>query len=133
MINQEFIQETDCLINRIQARKVRLQNGNVLVAKVKTDRVTAGGLYLSDTTTEKEDYKSGFARILALPETVDEQSPSLTVGDYVLHSHEARYQPYPPSLREVLDYLVEDKFIYAIQDNEVILTIASEDLKHAIK
>lgn len=128
MINKEFIAETDKIIEKIRLRGVKLENGNMLVAKVKNDRVTKGGLYLSDASVEKEDFKSGYARVLALPENTDESSPRLRVGDYVLHSHEARYMPYPSAIRDVLDHLVEEKTIYAVQDNEVILSVSAEVL-----
>jgi hypothetical protein len=125
MINKEFIAETDKLIGKIAERGVKLENGNMLVAKVKSDRQTKGGLFLSEDHAEIQDYHSGFARILALP-PLREEDAQLKVGDYIMHSHEARYLPYGPAIREVLDYFVEDKFIYAVQDAEVILHIPKE-------
>lgn len=122
MINKGFIEETDKLIAQIQARGIKLENGNVLVAKVKTDRVTSGGIHLADDHAAREDQKHGFGRVLALPPMV-EGDADLKIGDYVLHSHEARYKPYVPALREILDVQVDDNFIYSVQDSEVILTI----------
>lgn len=128
MINAEFIKETDKLIEKIKERGIRLENGNVLVAKVKTDRMTKGGLYMADDHAKREDYKNGFARILALP-PMTEDDAKLSVGDYILHSHESRYKVYPDAIREVLDYIVEDDLIFSVQDNEVILTIKADQFK----
>ena len=128
MINAEFIKETDKLIEKIKERGIRLENGNVLVAKVKTDRMTKGGLYMADDHAKREDYKNGFARILALP-PMTEDDAKLSVGDYILHSHESRYKVYPDAIREVLDYIVEDDLIFSVQDNEVLLTIKADQFK----
>jgi co-chaperonin GroES (HSP10) len=125
MINKDFIAETNKLIEKIKERGIKLENGNVLVAKVKTDRVTSGGILLADDHAEREDYKSGFARIIALPPMV-EGDADLKIGQYVMHSHEARYKPYTPALREVLDTYVDDNFVYSVQDSEVILTVPEE-------
>jgi len=126
MINKTFIEETDKIIARLKDRGVVLENGNVLVAKVKTDRVTKGGIILADDAVDLEDYHNGFARILALPRLLDSQNgdADLKVGDYVLHSHEARYKPYTPALREMLDLVIEDNFVYAVQDADVIITVS---------
>lgn len=120
MINQDFIRETDAIINQLFERQIRFEHGNVLVAKVKMERVTPGGVIISDDYAAQEEFKSGFARILALPSGYD---GLLTIGQYVIFSHEARYKLYPAALREVLGMNVADNFLYTVQDNNIILTI----------
>jgi co-chaperonin GroES (HSP10) len=131
VINPEFVAETDKIIEKIQERGIQLENGNVLVAKVKLERRTPGGLVLSEDSLKKEDYKNGLARILALPSNLglSEGDAKLKVGDYIMHTHEARYLPYVDSIREVLDVMVDKEFIYAVQDAEVILTIGADKFK----
>lgn len=126
MINKNFIEDTNKVINAVKERGISLEHGNVLVAKVKVDRMTAGGIHIHDDYADREEFKSGFARILALP---SDYSGPLKVGQYVMFSHEARYKLYISSLREVLGLEVIDNFVYAVQDNNVILTI-SEEVMH---
>ncbi len=126
MINKNFIADTDTLIKQIRARGIRFEHGNVLVAKVKADRITKGGIHLTESATHVEEFKTGFARVLALPS--DYGSGPLKVGQYVMFSHEARYYPYPASLSEVLGLEIIKEFLYTVQDNNVILTIEAETL-----
>lgn len=129
MINTDFKKETDALIERVKARGIKLENGNVLVAKVKVD-TKIGSIHLADGYTSREDNKQGFGRILALPGNLglSEGDAKLKVGDYIIYSHEARYLPYVEAVREVLGTLVEEKFIFAVQDSEIVLHIPVEAL-----
>lgn len=126
MINKNFIEDTNKIIDSIEKRGIKLEHGNVLVAKVKIDRVTSSGIHLADDYADKEDYKRGFARILAMPS--DYIGP-LAVGQYVLFSHEARYKLYITAIREILDIQVIDDFLYTVQDNNIIMTIESETIE----
>lgn len=130
MINEAFKKETDTLIEKIGARGIKLENGNVLVAKVKVDKVSSGGIILADAAVDRDDYKQGFGRVLALPGNLGlrEGDAKLAVGDYVIFSHEARYVPYVEAVREMFGSLVEEKFIIAVQDSEVIMHIPSAQL-----
>lgn len=125
MINKNFIEDTDKIIEQVKNRGINLEHGNVLVAKVKVDRVTAAGLHLADDYLDKENYKSGFARIIALP---SDYAGPLKAGQYVMFSHEARYKLYLMTIREVLGINVIDDFLYVVQDNDVILTVNAETL-----
>ena len=129
MINKQFIKDSDQIIQAVRERGVKLEHGNVLVAKVQMDRKTAGGITLVDDYVDREEYKAGFARILALPEGFGGPSDAdLKVGQYVIFSHEARYKPYLTALREVLGLEIIDNFVYTVQDNNIILTIDAEKL-----
>ena len=125
MINKNYIEETNKLITTVIERGIKFEHGNVLVAKVKVDRITSSGIHLSDDYADKEEYKSGFARIIALP--TDYEGP-LQVGQYVMFSHEARYKLYLTSIREILGLPVDDNMLYAVQDNNIILTIDKDKL-----
>lgn len=129
MINPDFIKTTDQIISQIKKRNVRLENGNVLVAKVKVDRMTKGGLILAEDHAQREDYHNGLSRILALPSNLglSEGDAKLQIGDYILHSHEARYRPHPEGLREMLDMLVDNDFIFVVQDSEVLMSLSPTD------
>jgi hypothetical protein len=127
MINENFIRDTSTLIEKIKTRGIKFLHGNVLVAKVKIDRVSKGGIHIyTEQSAKVEEYKTGFARILALEEGY---SGALAVGQYIMFSHEARYYPYPSSLGEVLGVEIIPDFLYTVQDNNVILTIESEILE----
>lgn len=119
MINQKFVEDTNALIALFKERQVRVHNGNIIIAKVMLDRVTKGGLLLSEEHVEREEYKSGFGRILAI---ADEANP-FKVGDYIIFSHEARYKPYISAVRELLGIEVPDNVLYSVQDNEPIMSI----------
>lgn len=125
MINKNFIKDTDQVIEKLAVRGIKFEHGNVLVAKVKVDRVTSAGIHIADDYADREEYKSGFARILALPS--DYEGP-LKIGQYVMFSHEGRYKLYLSSIREVLGLEVIDNFLYTVQDNNIILTIDQEIL-----
>lgn len=129
MIQKEYVELTDTLIKQIQAREIVLENGNCLIAKVKAEEVTKGGIIKA--STETEDYLRGFGRVLSCPRNLrpkDENDNVLDadvhVGDYIVHSHEARYKPYPKCLEEILDIegIPEDVF-YVVQDKDIILRI----------
>lgn len=126
MINEAFKKTTDQLINAIQDNRIQFENGNVLIAKVRVDRITSGGIHIHDDYADREEFKSGFARILALP---NNYSGSFRVGQYILFSHETRYYLYPAAIREILQIEIEKNFLYTVQDNNIILTIESENLK----
>lgn len=130
MINAEFIQETDALIERVKEREIQLENGNMLVAKVRVDTKTAGGLFLSDDAVKLKEYHSGFGRILALPNNLGlaEGDAKLRVGDYIIFTHESRYRVFEEAIREVLGSVVEKDTIFAVQDSEVILHISKEKI-----
>lgn len=128
MINKNFIEDTNKLIKQITDRQIRLEHGNVLVAKVKVDRITKGGIHLTEGMAKVEEFKTGFARVLALPSDYGDGGP-LHIGQYVMFSHEARYYPYPASLSEVLGLEIIPDFLYTVQDNNVILTV-SEFIMH---
>lgn len=128
MINEEFMKETDKIIARIKERGLRAENGNVLVAKVKVEQKTAGGLILSEDSTKIDNFHNGFARILALPPMTEDDAP-LKIGDFVFHSHEARYKIFDKAIREALDYIVEKDLIYSVQDSEIIFQIPVEKLQ----
>lgn len=130
MINAEFIQETDKLIALVKERGIQLENGNLLVAKVKVDTKTAGGLFLSDDTVHMKEYHSGFARILALPNNLGlgEGDAKLCVGDYICFTHESRYRLFDEAIREVMGQMIEKDSLFAVQDSEVILHIPKEKL-----
>jgi co-chaperonin GroES (HSP10) len=125
MVNKEFIEETDKIIQKIRERQIYLENGNVLVAKVKVEQKTAGGLILSEESTKTDNYQNGFGRILALP-PMQEGDAGLKVGDFIFHSHEARYKIFDRAIRECLDYLVEKDLIYSVQDSDVIFRVPKE-------
>lgn len=129
MINKSFIEETDRIIKQLADRKITFLHGNILVAKVKMDRLTSGGIIISDDYADREEFKSGFARLLALD---DGYSGPLSVGDYIMFSHEARYKLYPAAVREVLKIEVQDNFLYTIQDNNAILKVPKETLHENI-
>lgn len=130
MINAEFIQETDALIEKIKERSIQLENGNLLVAKVKVDTKTSGGLFLSDDTVKNKEYHSGFGRILALPNNLrpDEGDANLKIGDYICFTHESRYRLFEEAIREVLGTTIEKDLLFAVQDSEVILHISKEKI-----
>lgn len=125
MINKNFITDTDQIIEACQQQQLQFLHGNILIAKVKTDRITPGGIVLTDKTQHLEDYNSGFARIIALDS--DYEGP-LMVGDYILFPHDSRYKPKIESLREILKLEVIDDFLYTIQDNNVMIQIKKEVL-----
>ena len=126
MINKNFIEDTGILIKQITDRGIKLEHGNVLVAKVKVDRVTKGGIHLTEGQAKLEEYTRGFARILALPADYDEGP--LKVGQYVMFSHEARYMPHYACLSEILGLEIIPEFLYTVQDNNIILTIEAEKM-----
>lgn len=123
MINKNFIEDSNKITAQVKARGIKFEHGNVLVAKVKMDRVTSGGIVIADDYAEREEFKQGFARIIALPS--DYEGP-LKEGQYVMFTHESRYKPYVTALREILGLQVIDDFLYVVQDNNVILTVAAE-------
>lgn len=127
MINEKFIKDTNELIEQVKKRGINFIHGNVLVAKVKVDRQTPGGIIISDDYADREEFKSGFARIISLYE--DYEGP-LKVGQYIMFSHEARYKLYTSAFREVMGIEFPDNTLYTIQDNNAILTIA-EEILHA--
>jgi co-chaperonin GroES (HSP10) len=130
VINKEFIKETDQLIKAIKKRKITLVNGNVLVAKVKVDSVTKGGIILTDDTKDLESKKNGFGRILALPDGFGQEGDApLSVGQYVIYPHDEPYYPYVQTLRELLQIPIEDKFLYTVRDNNVLMTIPAEEIQ----
>lgn len=129
MINKEFIKDVTEVMAKLNGRKIMFLHGNVLIAKVKMDRITPGGIVISDDFAEREDFKSGFAKILALDEGYGGE---LKIGDYILFSHEARYKPYTPALREILGLQIPDNFLYTIQDNNVILRVPEEMLNERL-
>ena len=118
MINEKFVKDTDQLIQAFKERNVKIHSGNMIIAKVALDRVTKGGLLLSDSHVELEEYKQGFGRILAMAD----ESNQFKVGDYIIFSHEARYKPYINAVREFLGIEVPDNMVYAVQDNEPIMS-----------
>lgn len=126
MINKNFIEDTNKIITQVIERGIKLEHGNVLVAKVKVDRVTKGGIHLTESSAKTEEYKTGFARILALPS--DYGPGPLKVGQYVMFSHEARYYLYPSSFSEVLGLEIIKDFVYTVQDNNIILTIEQDKI-----
>lgn len=130
MINKAFIDETVKIMAKLAERQIKFLHGNILVAKVKMDRLTAGGIIISDDYADREEFKSGFAKILALDEGY---SGELKVGDYVMFSHEARYKLYTAALREILGHEVQDNFVYTVQDNNVILRVPEEVLHEKSK
>lgn len=121
MINAEFIKDCERVIEHLGDRKIFFEHGNVLIAKVKVDRMTKSGLHIADDYAKREEFKSGFAKILALPS--DYGGGPLRVGDYIMFSHEARYPLYLPAIREILGMEVEADLLWTVQDNNVILTI----------
>lgn len=125
MINKNFIEDTDKIMSAINTRGIKLEHGNVLVAKVKVERVTESGIHIADDYADREEYKRGFGRILALP--TDYEGP-LKVGQYVMFSHEARYKLYLTAIREILGINIIDDFLYTVQDNNVILTIEEGEM-----
>lgn len=120
MINKEFIRETNKLIKIFKSRGIAVENANMVVAKVKADEVTAGGLIIPKKMNEIKDYHNGLARIVALAPNCDKQ---YKVGDYVIHAHEARYKPFTDALREFLAYAVDEDFLFTISDNNVIMRL----------
>lgn len=125
MINTKFIAETDALINIFKLRQIAVENLNLVVAKVKSDEVTSGGIVIPKKATELKDYNNGLARIIAVAANCDEQYQP---GDYIIHSHEARYKPHEEALREFLGYLVEENLVYTLSDNNVIMRISKESV-----
>lgn len=126
MINKQFIEETDKLIEKFKSRKIEVNNGNLIVAKVKADEVTTGGLIIPKQANEIKDYHSGLARIIAVANNADSQYKP---GVYIIHSHEARYKILEDALREMLDYLVDENLIYSVQDNNVLMHMQAEDIQ----
>lgn len=127
MIKPEFIEETDKLIALIAERSIRCENGNLLVAKIRAEEKTAGGIILTDDTKKIEEYHNGFARILALP-PLAEGDAQLRVGDFVMFSHEARYKPHYKSLSEVFGQAIPENFLFTVPDNEIFFHIPKEKL-----
>lgn len=127
MINEEFMKETDKLIARIKERGLKAENGNLIVAKVKVEQKTAGGLILTEDSTRVDNTHNGFARILALPPMVDGDA-DLKVGDFVFFPHDNRYKIFDGAFRTALNYMVEKDLVYSVQDSEVIFKITAEDL-----
>jgi len=125
MINPEFIKETDKLIKAFESRKIATHNGNLIVAKVKADEVTPGGIIVPKKANELKNYHNGLARILSVADNADSRYKP---GQYVIHSHEARYKIFEEALREFLSDFVNEDTIYAVQDNNVIVSIESEIL-----
>lgn len=120
MINKEFVKETDKLIKLCKSRQIVVENANMLIAKVKADEVTAGGLILPKKANEVKDYNNGLARIIAVAANCDKQYKP---GQYIIHAHEARYKPFEDALREFLDYFVEENLLYTLSDNNVIMRL----------
>lgn len=125
MINQKFKEETDRLIARFKERAIGVTNGNLIVAKVKADEVTAGGIVIPSKANEVKNYHNGLARILAVADNADS---SYKPGMFVIHSHEARYKIFEDALREFLNDFVTEDMIYAVQDNNVIMTLGEEKI-----
>lgn len=123
MVNKLFIEESDRLISLFKDRQIAVDNCNLVVAKVKAEEITAGGLVIPKKATELKDYHSGLARIIAVASNADAHYKS---GDYIIHSHEARYKPHEEALREFLGYLVEENLVYTLSDNNVIMRIGQE-------
>lgn len=126
MINQRFIDETDKLINLFKSRNINTLNGNLIVAKVKADEVTSGGIVIPKKANELKNYHNGLARIISIADNADS---TYKPGMYVIHSHEARYKIFEEALREFLNDFIEEDTIYAVQDNNVILAVESEVLE----
>jgi len=118
MINKTFIEETDKLIELFKTQKIEVANGNLIVAKVKADEISAGGIFIPKEANRVKDYNNGLARIIAVADNADEKYKP---GQYIIHSHEARYKPHVDALREFLNNLVNDDFLFAVQDNNVIM------------
>lgn len=120
MINKSFIEESDKLIALFYSRKIAVANGNLIVAKVKADEVTSGGIVIPKKANEIKNFHNGLARIIAVADNADEK---YMPGMYVIHSHEARYKISEEALREFLKDFVNEDTIYSVQDNNVILHI----------
>jgi co-chaperonin GroES (HSP10) len=127
MLNPDFVKETDKLIAAVIERGIQCENGNVMVAKVRAEQKTSGGIILTDDTIKSEEYFNGFARILALP-PLGEGDPSLRVGDYVMFSYEARHKPHFKSLSEIFGFPVQENFVFLVPDNEIFFHISKEKI-----
>lgn len=124
MINEKFKEETDKLIKRFKNASIGVVNGNLIVAKVKADEVTPGGIVIPKKSNEIKNYHNGLARILAVADNADDKYKP---GMYIIHSHEARYKIFEEALREFLNDFIDEDTIYAVQDNNVILTLEGEE------
>jgi len=120
MINKNFIEETNKLIDLFKTRKISIHNGNLIVVKVKADEVTKGGIIVPKKANEIKNYHNGLARIVAVANNADS---CYEVGDYIIHSHEARYKIFEEALREFLGSFIEADMLFSVQDNNVILSM----------
>jgi hypothetical protein len=124
MINKQFIEDTDKLIEKIKSRGISVHHGNMIVAKVKSEEVTEGGILLPKSARDQKDYHNGLARVIA----VADQDYANLIGNYILHPHEARLKLHEDALREILNDYVEKDLVYAIQDNNVIMSVKGESI-----
>ena len=136
-VTKDFITITDKLIDLVKLRNIVLENGNVLVAKPQVEEKTEGGIYISNETKEKEQYTTGFGRIIAIPRNLrpsnkdgEPMDADIRVGDYVIYSHATHYRPTLTGLRVVLGVSdFPDHFLYVVSDPEILMTV-KKDILH---
>jgi co-chaperonin GroES (HSP10) len=133
-VTDSYIQITNKLIELVESRKIRMENGNVLIAKPEIEETTAGGLVIPSAALEREKYATGFGRVISLPRNLRPVGADgfaldadLKVGDYILYSHSTHYRPLPAAVRLMLGVAdFPDHFIYIVTDPEVMSTVPKE-------
>lgn len=115
-VNEEFLQFTDDLIKHVSQYDLKTLNGDILIAKPVPPKVTKGGLIVDAGYNRRMNYYSGFGRIIMLPSTpfttTEGHLPTdsnLSVGDFIVFTHNGRYKPAPSLLNFMLDYQAEDE------------------------
>lgn len=98
-IRKEWLDATDELINKAEAMKITMMNGELLIAKQPLPKKTEGNIYLPTNSSQMKmsSYFQGYGRIIKLPATGflstegEIQLPyEFRVGDIVFYNHAAR-------------------------------------------
>lgn len=125
-----FMKFTDRLIRILKDRGIIARSCNYFVCKHPVEEVTEGGLILSKGDVELEARKTGYGRVVAIPNNNKDDSNynDIQPGMFVMYNHGGHYPLPIQAVRLMLGIKdFPENFIYAVPDNEIIATVDNSD------
>ena len=133
-IKPEFIEFTNRLVEQIKNKNLVFGNGNVLIAKPPSEEVTKGGIIIADVARELESRRSGFGKVIALPNNLEPKDGDIpiTIGCYVFFTYVSDLPLNYKAISEITGVPIPKETLFYTADSEIICTVSAEHVEQPL-